>query len=292
MATLASYSDLKDAICAWLGQTNFSSARSDLQNNIPVFVTMFEATANRRLRTRKMEALTIITTSNGQAALPSDFLEPRRLTWKGSRNQVIQFVEPDAIQFIFPTNPTDTPEYYTIEAGNIVMRPIADVTTNTVTITIASPAVVTLANHGLSNNEMVTFSTTGALPTGLTAGTEYFVSVIDTNTFKVYTDYALTSVVNTSGSQSGTQSLNYGNLFEFLYFQTIPTLTGGTNNWLFNAHPDLYLRGCLIEAAAYGVDNDQVELWKAWRDEVFQEIQMLSDLSRAGGVIQSIGPTP
>lgn len=45
----------------------------------------------------------------------------------------------------------------------------------TFTVTIASPAVFTLANHGLTENDSVQFTTTGALPTGLTAGVTYYV---------------------------------------------------------------------------------------------------------------------
>lgn len=46
----------------------------------------------------------------------------------------------------------------------------------TVTITTATPAVVSWANHGLFANQPVVFSNTGgALPTGLTAGTVYYV---------------------------------------------------------------------------------------------------------------------
>ena len=77
----------------------------------------------------------------------------------------------------------------------------------TVTITIASPGVVTLASHGLLANDQVVFSTTGALPTGLTAGTVYYVkTVVSSSTFTVSSSAGGT-VINTSGSQSGTQSV-------------------------------------------------------------------------------------
>lgn len=76
-----------------------------------------------------------------------------------------------------------------------------------VTISIASPGVVSLASHGLLANDQVVFSTTGALPTGLTAGTVYFVkTVLTTGTFTVSAS-AGGSVINTSGTQSGTQSM-------------------------------------------------------------------------------------
>jgi hypothetical protein len=83
--------------------------------------------------------------------------------------------------------------------------------TTTVTITIASPGVVTWAAHGLTGNSPVVFSTTGALPTGITAGTVYWVvgASITTNTFQIATSIANAiagTAVNTSGSQSGVQS--------------------------------------------------------------------------------------
>lgn len=73
---------------------------------------------------------------------------------------------------------------------------------STVTITIASPGVVSWTAHGLINGTPIVFSTTGALPTGLTAGTTYFVVSAATDTFSV----AATSggaAINTTGTQSG-----------------------------------------------------------------------------------------
>lgn len=76
------------------------------------------------------------------------------------------------------------------------------VTGATVTITIASPGVVTWTSHGLSDGNTVTFTTTGALPTGLSSSVVYYVVSSSTNNFRV----ALTAggtAINTSGSQSG-----------------------------------------------------------------------------------------
>lgn len=75
----------------------------------------------------------------------------------------------------------------------------------TVTMTIASPAVVTWAAHGLVAGDVVVFNNTGgALPTGVTAGTSYFVIAagLATNTFEFSTTSG-GAAVNTSGSQSG-----------------------------------------------------------------------------------------
>ncbi|MGH6823282.1 MAG: phage tail protein, partial [Methylocella sp.] len=79
----------------------------------------------------------------------------------------------------------------------------------TVTISIASPGVVTWPAHGLSNGAVVLFGTTGSLPTGLSAYSVtrafYYVVSATANTFEV----ALTpggAPINTTGSQSGVQS--------------------------------------------------------------------------------------
>jgi hypothetical protein len=75
-----------------------------------------------------------------------------------------------------------------------------------VTVTIASPGVITWNAHGLIDGQPVQFTTTGALPTGLVAATTYFVKSPTTNTFNL----ALTSggaAINTTGSQSGVHTL-------------------------------------------------------------------------------------
>lgn len=85
--------------------------------------------------------------------------------------------------------------------------PVSKVTALT-SISNASPAVFTLNSHGLANGDQIVLSTTGALPTGLTVGTVYYVINTATNTFNV----SLTSggaAVNTSSAGSGTHSMTY-----------------------------------------------------------------------------------
>lgn len=75
----------------------------------------------------------------------------------------------------------------------------------TVTITIATPGVISWTAHGAAANQAVVFATTGALPTGLVAGTTYYVLAPNANDFTV----AATSggaAIATSGSQSGTHT--------------------------------------------------------------------------------------
>jgi hypothetical protein len=74
------------------------------------------------------------------------------------------------------------------------------------TISIASPAVVTQANTYVGG-ETVFFMTTGALPTGLTALTPYYVltSGLSSSAFSVSATRG-GAAVNTSGTQSGSQT--------------------------------------------------------------------------------------
>jgi hypothetical protein len=77
---------------------------------------------------------------------------------------------------------------------------------STVTISIAAPGVITWAGHGLSVNDTIRFTTTGALPTGLAINTTYYVKqVLSANTFTVSTS-AGGAAVTTSGTQSGTHT--------------------------------------------------------------------------------------
>jgi hypothetical protein len=74
------------------------------------------------------------------------------------------------------------------------------------TISNASPAVITKTAHGLENGMAVTFSTTGALPTGLTAGTIYYVINKTDDTFNVSATSG-GSAINTSSAGSGTHTM-------------------------------------------------------------------------------------
>lgn len=75
------------------------------------------------------------------------------------------------------------------------------------TISIATPGVVTWAAHGLGANDPVKFTTTGALPTGITSNTTYYVvgASVTTNTFQVSATPG-GSAINTTGTQSGTHT--------------------------------------------------------------------------------------
>lgn len=76
----------------------------------------------------------------------------------------------------------------------------------TCTISNASPGVITMTNT-CAAGDMVVFSTTGALPTGLTAGTRYYVisAGLSGSVFEVSAT-AGGSAINTSSAGSGTHT--------------------------------------------------------------------------------------
>ena len=73
---------------------------------------------------------------------------------------------------------------------------------STVTITIASPGVISWATNGLPDGTPVVLTTTGALPTGLVAGTIYYVVNRAAGTFQLSATVDGAPIV-TTGSQSG-----------------------------------------------------------------------------------------
>ena len=190
--SITTYATLQTAIGSWLGHSLFTT-------NIPDFIALFEAVANRRLRTRWQETSASVTMSSGAGSLPADFLAQRRVTWPGSTKVELEYVEPSWLQAAYPTNATGTPQTYTIEGSTIYVRPSDD--------------------------------------TSLT----------------------------------------------LLYYAKVAALSdSATTNWLLTAHPDIYLFGSLVEAEMFGVNDERMPLWKARRDELFDEIIMLSNKSKVG----------
>lgn len=71
------------------------------------------------------------------------------------------------------------------------------------TVTIAAPGVITHNSHSLISGDRVSFVTSGALPTGLSVDTFYYVVNPATDTFQVSATKDGTAIT-TTGSQSGT----------------------------------------------------------------------------------------
>lgn len=86
----------------------------------------------------------------------------------------------------------------------------------TITITNASPAVVTWTGHpypinptGIVSTSVINFTTSGGLPTGLSAGTNYYAVPVDANTLRVASSASNAlagTFIDTSSAGSGTHT--------------------------------------------------------------------------------------
>lgn len=92
--------------------------------------------------------------------------------------------------------------------GNVMLSESPAVAIGTCTISVATPAVISFVAHGLVAGDSIKLTTTGALPTGLTAATTYFVIAtgLTANTFQV-SETLSGSAINTTGTQSGIHTL-------------------------------------------------------------------------------------
>lgn len=87
-----------------------------------------------------------------------------------------------------------------------------------VTISIATPGVVSLAAHGIAANEPVSFETTGALPTGLVADTQYYAKTILTSGTFTVSETPGGAAINTTGSQSGVHTMGTDTIMGGAYY--------------------------------------------------------------------------
>lgn len=134
----------------------------------------------------------------------------------------------------------------------------------TFTVTIATPAVFSLVAHGLKTGDVVTLATTGALPTGLTAGTQYYVIRIDADSFNLATSLAnalANTRIATSGSQSGTHTVSL--VFRYSQYQTENIFIGGKHTSLKLASTQSGLSG----ASAINVRSAKLTIKKNVEDD-------------------------
>lgn len=115
----------------------------------------------------------------------------------------------DSIEGYWPTAPAG----FLLESGQAVSRStyaalfaMLNPVIGNPTVTIASPGVLTLAAHGIQNGQAVYLTTTGALPTGLSANVRYFAVAVAANTFELALTLGGAAIV-TTGAQSGVHTV-------------------------------------------------------------------------------------
>ena len=119
MALDGTYSGLKASITDWL-------MREDLTAAIPDFITLAGKRAARKLRVADMETVATGALVDGTAALPSDFIELRRVLDIGSaRNGVLEQITPTSagVDYQYPNG--GIPHDFTITGNSITTYPSA-----------------------------------------------------------------------------------------------------------------------------------------------------------------------
>lgn len=115
----------------------------------------------------------------------------------------------------FVRNPITVAQFYAVDSNGLLYQSTTSGAswstltgnTHTFTVTVASPAVFSATAHGFTTNDQVVFTTTGALPTGLSANTIYYIisAGLTADAFEVSATRG-GAAINTSGTQSGTHS--------------------------------------------------------------------------------------
>jgi hypothetical protein len=118
---LSNYSGLKDAVASYL-------ARSDLTNEIPVFIQLAENRLRRELRLRQMlkVSTTTCTPNDSTVELPSDFLEMRDLHLNTNPITVLKYDAPNVFYRNTFSTISGKPVSYTVLAQEFQLSPIPD----------------------------------------------------------------------------------------------------------------------------------------------------------------------
>lgn len=161
---------------------------------------------------------------------------------------------------------TGTSSSWVIRVANTpIIAPVA--LTSTVTISNASPGVVTYTAHGLPANAGLTLSTTGALPAGLSAATTYFVvndANLAANTFALSATQG-GAAINTSSAGSGVHTATVSQIQSCI---RIAYVQGASiyNNTVTNSRGGIYMASA-ADDATFGPssihDNTLTEIYGA-----------------------------
>jgi len=128
---------------------------------------------------------------------------------------------------IDPGNPNRL-RFRSVITGNVLATKTFSFSFSDINITTDE---ITLTNHGLVDGIMVEVTTTGTMPNGVTPSTDYFISVIDADTFKLSATLNSPTFVDILTQGTGTHSLiPTGNLFPLNHAETIGL--GDTVNFL------------------------------------------------------------
>lgn len=280
------YGGLQTAVGDWL-------ARADLTSNIPDFITLFEAEANRTLRTHQMETVALL--------YPQSSIQFSVANATASSSGAVELT----LTATSTGQGTTGQEVYVNNVGGTVEA------NNTWIATWPSSTTIILNGSGFQNaytsgGIVNTPSGVAPLPSDYltwrratwTGTPQRELEYVQPSILRYY--HPIVSSANLIFDQDFPTmfTIEGGNFIlrpidstavEFDYYQLIPSLAsqGSTGtNWLHSAHPDLYLAGSMAEAYVFQKDWDQAATWKSRRDDIFDRIAKLDQKTRGPSYIK------
>lgn len=115
---ITTYAELQTAVLSWLTR----SGDTDLATYVPDFVTLCEAQVNRVLRVREMETSENLTVNAQSVALPTGYMQTRRLYLNTSPISFLEYVSPEVFWTDWSYS-SDQPKVFSIEGDNLLFGP-------------------------------------------------------------------------------------------------------------------------------------------------------------------------
>ena len=120
MALITDYATLKTEVA------NFA-ARADLTTDIPLMISLAETRIYREMRVTEMETALSSAISSGVIAVPTGFLEAKKLYIDGSPVQELERMSLDQLYVKYPDRSANgKPHFFAEEAGNLIFGPYPD----------------------------------------------------------------------------------------------------------------------------------------------------------------------
>jgi hypothetical protein len=146
------------------------------------------------------------TTDDGKAASSCTLPKVGRFPWRTIGTERLTDASGEPLWYVV------SPGWaYTSGTGPVInSNSVGQLTVDgTATTPVASPGVVNVPGHGFSAGDSVSFTTGGTLPTGITAGTPYYVIAagLSTNEFRIAAT-AGGSAINFTGTTTGTHNVH------------------------------------------------------------------------------------
>jgi hypothetical protein len=274
---MQTYADLTAALGSWL-------QRSDIAPLFPNFIQLFEACANRRLRARQQEATAILTPSTVVAVTGAANNGAGAIRLALGSTAGLSNSDQVTVANVLGTTEANGP--FTI---SVVDATHADLVGSRFVNPYAGGGSLTDVGNVPLPGDYLAWRAVTWLGDPLRELAYVHPSIMAARYPKRPIDLPAEFTIEGATLRVMPQDAT---ALKLLYYQLIPSLAASSTNWLMSAFPDLYLFGALTEAQAYAVNADTAALWKSRRDELFDEVERLSNKSRGAGAVRVLAPTP